>query len=127
MDRAIKTQGHNETCACALTRIDPHAYRQTSTRPTGTTLRTKVKELASERRWFGYRRLHILRKREGLAVTWKKLYRLYCEEGLTVRKRGGRKRAGGSRTSMAIPQGQNQRRSLDLTSDALEARGGSGC
>ena len=52
---------------------------------------------------FGYRRLHILMKREGWEVNWQKLYRLYREEGLTVRKRGGRKRAVGTRTPMAIP------------------------
>ena len=79
-----------------------------------------MKELASERRRFGYRRLHILLKREGWNVNWKKLYRLYREEGLTVRKRGGRKRAVGTRTPMAIPQGPNQRWSLDFMSDALE-------
>ena len=53
-------------------------------------------------------------------MNWKKLYRLYREEGLTVRKRGGRKRAVGSRTPMAIPQGPNPRWSLDFMSDALE-------
>ena len=76
-------------------------------------------ELASERRRFGYRRLHILLKREGVEVNWKKLYRLYKEERLTVRKRGGRKRALGTRAPMAIPQGPNQRWSLDFVSDFL--------
>jgi putative transposase len=52
-------------------------------------------------------------------VNWKKLYRLYREEGLTVRKRGGRKRAIGTRAPMVIPQGPNQRWSLDFVSDAL--------
>jgi transposase InsO family protein len=51
-----------------------------------------MKELASERRRCGYRRLHILLKREGWKMNWKKLYRLYREEGLTIRKSGGRKR-----------------------------------
>ena len=78
-----------------------------------------MKELASERRRFGYRRLHILLKREGWEINWKKLYRLYREERLTVRKRGGRKRAIGTRAPMAIPQGPNQRWSLDFVSDAL--------
>ena len=48
-----------------------------------------------------------------------KLYRIYREEGLTVRKRGGRKRAVGTRTPMAIPQGPNQRWSLDFVSGSL--------
>ncbi len=52
-------------------------------------------------------------------MNWKKLYRIYREEGLTVRKRDGRKRAIGTRASMAIPQGPNQRWSLDFVSDAL--------
>jgi putative transposase len=52
-------------------------------------------------------------------LNWKKLYRIYREEKLTVRRRGGRKRAVGSRTSMAIPQGPSQRWSLDFASDAL--------
>lgn len=49
----------------------------------------------------------------------KKVYRLYREERLTVRKRGGRKRALGMRAPMAIPQEPNQRWSLDFVSDAL--------
>jgi len=52
-------------------------------------------------------------------VNWKKLYRIYKEGGLTVRKRGGRKRALGTRAPMAIPQGPNQRWSLDFVSDSL--------
>ncbi len=47
------------------------------------------------------------------------VYRIYREEGLTVSKRGGRKRAVGTRTPMAIPQGPNQRWSLDFVSDSL--------
>jgi len=49
----------------------------------------------------------------------KKLHRIYREEGLTVCKRGGRKRAVGTTTPMAIPQGPNQRRSLDFVTDSL--------
>jgi len=82
-------------------------------------LRQRLKELALERRRFGYRRLHILLRREGIMLKRKKLYRLYREERLTVRKRGGRKRALGTRAPMAMPQGANQRWSLDFVSDAL--------
>lgn len=64
--------------------------------------------MSGERRRFGYRRLHLLLGREGWQVNWTKLYRIYREEGLTVRKRGGRKRAIGTRAPMAIPQGPNQ-------------------
>lgn len=75
--------------------------------------------MANERRRFGYRRLHLLLRREGVAVTHKKLFRLYREERLTVRRRGGRKRAIGTRAPMAVPQGPNQRWSVDFLQDVL--------
>jgi putative transposase len=56
-------------------------------------VRKRLLELGHERRRFGYRRLHLLFGREGMKLNRKKLYRLYKEERLTVRKRGGRKRA----------------------------------
>lgn len=66
-------------------------------------LRERMKELAHKRRRFGYRRLHVLLRREGHLVNHKRLFRLYREEKLTVRKRGGRKRAIGTRAPMWIP------------------------
>lgn len=53
-------------------------------------------------------------------MNWKKLYWLYREERLTVRKRVGHKRAVGIRKPIAIPQEPNQRWTLDFMSDALE-------
>ena len=52
----------------------------------GAGLSVRLRELAAERRPFGYRRLGILLRREGVAMNKKKLYRLYCEEGLSVRR-----------------------------------------
>ncbi len=119
MDWAIKEKCHSQRRACAMVGIAPRVYRYGSTRPDDAAIRKRLRELASERRRFGYRRLHILLKREGIEMNLKKLYRLYKEERLAVRKRGGRKRALGSRTPMVIPQGRNQRWSLDFVSDAL--------
>lgn len=119
MDWAMKEKSDTQRRACALAGIDPRVYRRTSKPQADMELRAGMRELASERRRFGYRRLHILLKREGWEVNLKKLFRLYREEGLTVRKRGGRKRAIGTRAPMAIPQGPNQRWSLDFVSDAL--------
>jgi putative transposase len=82
-------------------------------------VRSRLRELASVRRRFGYRRLHILLTREGIVMNHKKLRRLYREERLQVRRRGGRKRAVGTRAPMTIPQGPNQRWSVDFLSDAL--------
>jgi Integrase core domain. len=116
---AMEKKGYSQRRACGLVGIDPRVYRYRSSRPDDAELRGRLRELAAERRRFGYRRLHLLLKREGIAVNWKKLYRLYREERLTVRKRGGRKRAVGTRAPMAIPQGPNQRWSLDFVSDTL--------
>jgi hypothetical protein len=58
-------------------------------------------------------------RREGLTMNHKKFRRLYREERLQVRRRGGRKRALGTRAPLIIPQGPNQRWSLDFLSDAF--------
>jgi len=68
-------------------------------------LRRRLRELASQRRRFGYRRFGLMLERQGIKLNRKKLYRLYKEERLSVRKRGGRKRALGTRAPMVIPQG----------------------
>ena len=115
----MKEKSYSQRRACALAGIDPRVYRRQLVRPEDGELRKHLRELSGERRRFGYRRLHILLRREGWALNWKKLYRLYREEGLTVRKRGGRKRALGTRAPMAIPQETNQRWSLDFVSDSL--------
>ena len=66
-------------------------------------LRKRLRELANERRRFGYRCLDILLAREGLEVNHKKLFRLYREEGLAVRRRRSRKRALGTRRPILGP------------------------
>lgn len=114
MSWAIEQKGYSQRRAHGFVGIDPRVHRYRSARPDDAELRRRLKELASQRRRFGYRRLHVLLKREGIEVNWKKLYRLYREERLTVRKRGGRKRALGTRA-----QDPNQRWSLDFMSDAL--------
>ena len=119
MNWAIEQKDYSQRRACGLVGLEPKTYRYASKRPDDTPIRQRLKELALERRRFGYRRLHILLRREGIMLNWKKLYRLYREERLMVRKRGGRKRALGTRAPMAIPQGSNQRWSLDFVSDAL--------
>jgi putative transposase len=75
--------------------------------------------LAAEQRRFGYRRLHVLLRAEGHAVNRKKTQRLYREEGLTVRKRKGRKRAAGSRAPILTEARPNARWSVDFVQDQL--------
>jgi putative transposase len=102
-----------------LVGMAPKAYRYASKRPDDGEVRTRLRALASERRRFGYRRLHILLTRQGMRLNHKRLFRIYREERLGVRKRCGRKRALGTRAPMALPSGPNQRWSLDFVSDAL--------
>jgi putative transposase len=80
-------------------------------------LRNRLRELAHVRRRFGYRRLLVLLRREGFTVNHKRLFRVYREERLMVRRRGGRKRALGTRAPMTIPQHPNDRWSLDFVAD----------
>ena len=82
-------------------------------------LRERLKELAKVRRRFGYRRLHVFLRREGHEVNHKRLFRIYREEQLHVRRRGGRKRAMGTRAPVVLPLLPNQRWSLDFVSDQL--------
>jgi putative transposase len=116
---AIEKKSYSQRRACALVGLAPKTYRYRSRRANDTDLRSRLKELANERRRFGYRRLHLLLKREGVTVNHKRLFRLYREERLTVRKRGGRKRVLGARAPMVIPQGANQRWSVDFVQDTL--------
>lgn len=105
--------------ACDVIEADRTSVRYRSIRPDDAALRARLRELAAERRRFGYRRLHILLRREGHLMNHKKLRRLYREERLMVRKRGGRKRALGTRAPMTLPQRPNERWSLDFVSDQL--------
>jgi putative transposase len=116
---AIEQKSYSQRRTCELVGLAPKTYRYKSRRPGDGELRQKLRELAAERRRFGYRRLLILLRRDGVVVNHKRLFRLYREERLTVRKRGGRKRALRTRAPMTIPQGPNQRWSLDFASDVL--------
>jgi putative transposase len=114
---AIKEKGYSQRHACRLVGVHPKTYRYVSKRTGDEDVRACLRELASQRRRFGYRRLGLLLARQGIRLNHKKLYRLYKEERLSVRKRGGRKRAVGTRAPMAIPQHRNLRWSLDFVMD----------
>ncbi|MDR4305388.1 IS3 family transposase [Chelatococcus sambhunathii] len=109
----------SERRACRVVGVDRTSVRYEGTRYDDAMLRGRLKELAAERRRFGYRRLHVLLKREGHAVNRKRVQRLYREEKLTVRRRGGRKRAMGTRRPIETSVAANQRWSLDFLSDQL--------
>ncbi len=109
----------SERRACRLIGADRTSVRYRSTRSPDAMLRDRLRVLAHERRRFGYRRLHVLLRREGHLVNHKRVWRLYREERLAVRRRGGRRRAIGLRAPIALPIRPNERWSLDFVSDQM--------
>jgi len=109
----------SERRACQVIQADRKTVRYRSRRPADTELRVRLRELAAEQRRFGYRRLHVLLRREGHGLNRKKTQRLYREEGLSVRRRRGRKRATGSRAPILVEARPNARWSVDFVHDQL--------
>lgn len=109
----------SERRACRVVGADRTVIRYQLRRDDDGALREKLRELAHQRRRFGYRRLHILLRRDGVLINRKKTQRLYREEGLTVRRRKGRKRAVGTRTRPPVLALPNQCWSLDFVHDQL--------
>ena len=112
--------GLSQRRAARLVGVDPKIIRR-QREPDNPQVRKRMHEIAAKRRRFGYRRLGVLLAREGYDMNHKKLFRLYKEEGLTVRRRKGRKRATGSRTEMPIANQPGDRWSLDFVSDSLQS------
>lgn len=105
--------------ACGLVRISCSLYRYRSKRPDCAALKRRIGELAAEKRRYGYRRIHILLRREGWMVNVKKTYRLYRQAGLTVHSRK-RKRIGlFERKPLPRPTAINMSWSMDFIADGL--------
>ena len=119
----IRSMGVSQRRACQALNIDCSTVRYTSTRPDDAPLREAMKAVAAERRRFGYRRIHIMLDPQGIVMNQKKLRRL-CRE---VHRRGGRKRALGTRRPMLVPDRANTRWSLDFVSDTSPMAVDSGC
>ena len=116
---ACAAHGVSQRRACKALSVDRTSVRYRSVRPDDAGLREAMKAVAGERRRFGYRRIHVMLRRQGIVMNHKKLRRLYREEKLQVRRRGGRKRALGTRRPMLVPDRVNVRWSLDFVSDAF--------
>ena len=114
----LKAQlGLSERRACQIAGADRKMVRYRSQRAPDTALRGRLRDLANERRRFGYRRLFVLLRREGEPSGINRIYRLYREEGLTVRKRKARRKAIGTRAPILIEARANARWSLDFVHD----------
>jgi putative transposase len=104
----------SERRACKLIKSDRKIVRCRSIRPPETTLRTRLQHLVNNRRKFGYWRLFAVLRRDGEVSDISRIYRLYCEEGLGVCRRTGRKRAVGMRAAILVEARPNARWSLDF-------------
>jgi transposase InsO family protein len=107
----------SERRACSIVAADRTMIRYRSRRPPENELRARLRALANQRRRFGYRRLFILREGEPSGIN--RIYRLYREEGLAVRKRRARRRAVGTRAPILVEARVNARWSLDFVHDQL--------
>jgi len=109
----------SERRACELTGIGRSSCRYQRRRRDDQALRERLRELAAERRRFGYRRLTVLLRREGWPVNHKRVYRLYGEEGLAVRRRPRKRLKAAARTPLLLPTQANQVWTMDFTHDNL--------
>lgn len=112
--------GFSERHACTLVGVRRSTVRyRARRRPDDGPLRRRLHELAGERPRFGYRRLHVLLRREGIAVNHKRIERLYRADGLAVRHRDRKRVARRERGRPVGPSQPNQQWALDFLSDTL--------
>jgi len=112
-------RGFGVTRACGLIGISRSLYRYRSRRPDSGSLRARIEEIAAIKRRYGYRRVYLRLRREGWEVNRKRVYRLYREAGLAVRRRK-RKRIGMfERKPLPKPTAANVSWSMDFVADGL--------
>ena len=108
--------GLSERRACRIVGADRKTVRYRSCRPPEA---ERLRDLANERRRFGYRRLFVLLRREKEVSGIDRIYRPYREEGRAVRKRRARRRAIGTCAPIPVEARPDARRSLDFVHDRL--------
>lgn len=110
----------SERRACRAMGFERSSQRYRSRRDPAIELRMRLKELAESRVRYGYRRLHVLLQREGWQVNHKRLYRLYSEEGLSIRTRSPKRRRACRYRSGRTPASDiNDVWAMDFMSDRL--------
>ncbi len=109
----------SERRAGQLLSLSNSSLRYRSRRPAAEDLRQRLRELARERPRYGYQRLWALLRLEGWIINHKCVYRLYCAEGLKLRKRRRRARAQVERVPLLLPTRADERYSMDFMRDTL--------
>lgn len=116
----VSHHGYSERRACRLARQNRSVQNYQSVLDPRLALRQRMKEIASTRVRFGYRRIRIMLNREGWQAGKDLIYRLYREEGLALRKRPPKRRKMVvQREKRCVPQQANDAWSLDFVSDEL--------
>jgi len=110
----------SERRSCRVLKIYRSAYRRQPKRSEQAFLRMRIKEIASVRVRYGYRRIHVLLKKEGWQINHKRVYRIYREEGLNLRNKSRRKRISAQRVpEKGMVKALNECWSMDFVSDQL--------
>lgn len=109
----------SEWGACRAVGVHRTIVRYQSCKPCQAPLRQRIKELAAVRVCYGYRRIHVLLRREGWPVNIKRVYRLYREEGLSLRYKRSKKRVSAPRVTPPPAKQPNERWRIDFLKDAL--------
>ena len=110
----------SECRACLLVGLSRTVlHYQSKAQPENEQLQGRMVELAGERRRFGYRRLHALLRREGVEANHQRVFRLYQDAGLAVKRRRKRHGVAVEREQLALPSRPNEVWSMDFVSDAL--------
>ena len=118
--RVAREEGRlSERRACGLIGMNRGSGRYQRRERNEVVLRARLRELAEERPGFGYRRLHRMLRREKWMVNHKRVYRLYGEEGLAVRRRKGKRFRAEVRVPLVAPARMNQMWTMDFTRDSL--------
>ncbi len=115
----VSAHGLSQRRACRLADLKLSTWQYKSRKQERKGLRERLRDLAAERRRFGYRRLQVLLRREGWRVNHKAVHRIYVEEGLQVRKRKRKRVSRSERHPMLAPGAPNERWSMDFQHDLL--------
>ena len=112
--------GISERRSCVALGVDRSSIRYVSHQPDQTPLMLRIRDLAATRTRYGYFRIYILLRREGWFVNHKRVYRLYRQDGLSLRlKRPRRNVSAANRERQPAASAANEMWSMDFVSDAL--------
>ena len=115
----IQNKDLSQCRSCRLLKLHPKIYRYVSRKKNDNVLRSNLIDIAKQRKRFGYRRVHVMLKRKGFDVNHKKVYRIYKEENLSVRRTKRKRLKSGQRENILTPIFPNEQWAMDFMSDSL--------